>query len=80
MSANYNSEAIQAIAITASTFIGTPTKESAAGKPVTLSADGDITFHFESGDKVITGAKAGTSFVGGLGCTGVTSTVAVIIS
>jgi len=80
MSQNMNREGAQAIVIQESSFIGTAANESAAGKVVTLSADGDLTFHFKSGDKKVTGAKAGTSFVGGLGATGVTSSVAVIIS
>jgi len=80
MAGNSNAEGVQAIVINMGTFIGVPTKEPCAGNVITLSADGDLTFEFPTGDKKVTGAKAGTSFVAGKGCTGLTSTVAVIIS
>ena len=77
--ANSNREGVQAINIKMDTFIGVPANQDCAGKVVTLGADGDITFHFASGDKVVAGAKGGMSFVAGMNCTGVTSAAIVII-
>jgi len=76
---NSNREGVQAINITMGTFIGVPANQDCAGKVVTLGADGDVTFHFASGDKKVTGAKGGMSFVAAMNCTGVTSAATVII-
>ena len=80
MAANYNPEAIQAIIVGPGSFVGVAANKQAASKPVTLLAQGDITFHFLSGDVQLTGIAPGMTFVPTMACTGVTSTVNVLIS
>ncbi len=72
-------ETLQAIEINPSTFVGIASAEGGAGSQVHVIADGAITLHFPTTDKVFA-VIAGFGFVAGPGCTGVTSTADVIIS
>lgn len=74
-----NGMAIQVFPISSNTFIGVPTNQECAGKVVHLNAEGAITFHFETGDKVLPIQPAGMDFIAEKDCTGVTSTVSVLI-
>jgi len=80
MSANGNSEGVQAIVVNQGSFVGVAANQPCAGNVVTLLADGDVTFKFIAGDKTLTGMKGGMSFVAAYACTGVTSTAAVLVS
>ena len=73
-------ETLQAPEVSESAIIGTIAKKGKAGSAVHLLADGDLTFHFKSGDKSLTGLKSGMDFIAGVGCTGITSTAAVLLS
>ncbi len=73
-------ETLQAVEISASTFIGTASDEGGDGSQVHMAAAGDITFSFPTGDKTLSGLTAGMDLVAGPGCTGITSTALVIIS
>ena len=79
MARGKNGEELQAVEINSNTLIGVMVQKGGAGSQVHALEDGDITFHFPSGDKPIT-AQAGSDFVAGPGCTGITSTASVIIS
>ena len=48
------------------------------GSQVHATDNGDITFHFKTGDKTVS-AMAGSDWVAGPGCTGITAS-AVILS
>ena len=72
-------ETLQAVEIAASTIIGAITNQGTAGSQIHASESGSITFHFPSGDKVIS-ASAGSDWVAGPGCTGITSGSAVVLN
>jgi len=80
MAIGKHGETIQAVEVNESSIVGVAANIGTVGAVVHLLADGDLTFHFDGGDKALTGLKAGMDFVAGNGCTGVTSTAAVIIS
>ena len=73
-------ETLQAVSVNSDSFVGVASAEGGAGSLVHILADGDITFIFPSGNKVLTGLMAGMDFVAGSGCQGITSTAAVVIS
>ena len=72
-------ETLQAVEVNTDSIIGTVTDEGGAGDQVHAIIDGDITFHFPAGDKVIS-ALEGSDWVAGPGCTGITSSADVLIS
>ncbi len=72
-------EELQAVEINSSSIIGVITDEGGMGSQIHATADGDITFIFPSGDKIVS-ATAGSDWVAGPGCTGITSTAEVILS
>ncbi len=72
-------ETLQAVEVNSSSFIGTASNIAGAGDQVHANVDGNIIFHFPSGDKTVM-ALAGSDWVAGPGCTGITSGVEVIIS
>ncbi len=73
-------ETIQAVEINGSTFIGTASNRPIRGSVIHASEDGSLTFHFENiADKVVN-ATAGSDWVAGTDCTGLTSTMEVIIT
>ena len=73
-------ETLQVVEINEDTLIGVITNQGGPNSLVTLIDDGNITFHFPVGDKIIEAVSAGTSFVAGQRCTGITSTDNVILS
>jgi len=73
-------ETIQAVEINGSTFIGTASNLSAAGAVIHASANGTITFHFANiADKVVN-VLAGSDWVAGTDCTGVTSSAEIVMT
>ncbi len=79
MARGKHGETLQAVEIEANTFIGIAANYGGPGETVHLLEDGNLTFHFRTGDKVISGASAGMDFISGASCTGITSTAEVII-
>ena len=74
-------EAIQALPITASTYVGTPTAFNPKGYDVVhCNADGSVTFDFGNSGTVVVNASAGQDFAIGEGCVSITATAEVIIS
>ena len=73
-------ETLQAVSINADSFIGIAINIGGAASTVHLLEDSDLTFHFASGDKILSELSLGMDFVAGPGCTGITSTAEVIIS
>ncbi len=77
---NIHTEGAQVPMILESSFIGTAAATPIGNGVVTLLADGDITVKYPSGDKVVSGGKAGTSFGVGFGALSITSSAKVLIS
>ncbi len=73
-------ETLQAVEININTFIGIASNKGGAGSQIHLMADGDLIFHFGGEIVSLTGLTAGIDLVAGPGCTGITSTTAVLIS
>ena len=69
---------VPAFPITAGTLQVTPTDVPCASKIVHVPDGGDVTFHYASGDVVIT-ASVGQDFSVDDKCTGITSAVVVTI-
>jgi hypothetical protein len=72
-------ETLQAVEINSSSVIGVISNIGGAGSQVHILEDGDLIFHFDGIDKQIT-AYAGSDFVAGPGCIGITSQAKVILS
>ena len=72
-------ETLQAVEINSSSIIGIISNIGGAGSQVHTLEDGDLVFHFDTIDKQIT-TFAGSDFVAGPGCTGITSQAKVILS
>jgi len=70
-------EELQAVEINAGSIIGAINDQGGAGSQVHASDDGDITFHFPTGDKVVS-AIGGSDFVAGPGCTGITASSVIL--
>jgi len=79
MARGKNGETLQAVEINSSSFIGVAANQGGAGTQIHALEDGDIIFHFPTGDKTIP-AGEGSDFVAGPGCTGITSFSQVILS
>ena len=74
-----NRKEIQALPIHAQTFVGIPSNQACAGQIVHANEDGGIKFIFDGDDVDVTAVK-GQDFAVSKECTGVTSTISVIIS
>jgi len=77
MARGKNGETLQAVEINANTVVGVVSNKGKAGSQIHMQADGDVTFHFPTGD-VVVAAVAGSDFVAGPGCTGITSSSVIL--
>ena len=80
MATNSYGQEVQATAINPGSFIGTATDENIRSGTIHLLEDGDLTVHFDTGDKVLTDLLAGMDFQAEQTATGITSTADIIIS
>ena len=80
MAKNSKGEVIQAMPIDSSTFQGVASNQHPGGGTVMMLDYGNITFHFKNGDKTITGVDKGANFQADVDCTGITSTVAILLT
>ncbi len=75
-----NNREIQAFPTHKGTWVGIASNQQCANKIVHIAEDGDVTFHFDSGDIVYSGLSAPWDTVTDGTCTGVTSTATIYIS
>ena len=78
MNKDVTNNSVQAFPMTAGLWSGVPDNISCALKIVHVTDGGDVTFHYASGDVAVT-AGAGMDFAIDSQCTGITSSVPVII-
>ena len=79
MAQNSKGAEVQAMPIESDTFIGIASNHKPIGGTIQVVDGCNLTFHFPTGDKIIT-AEAGSNFQAGLACTGITSSGEIILT